>query len=148
MKLIKCKVYIDRTGNLTSYSGGYPAGWDAPRIPFILYLYKSEDEGQEANGRIYQWVIACVPDDTYDVLIKSNQSQAITNTEAIQWSDKYMPRKEWIKDQSLVLKSIIKKIRNLSLTQSEIDTLDPDKGTGLAWSKSAVEIWRDYGVSI
>jgi len=144
MKVIKVKVYYTQDAQGTHYGGGYPPEWDAQRIGFIVYCQKDRDQ----KGT-FQWVLATVPDDLYQKMIKNKERCfPVTKEEAIELGNKFRPKREVITDQYRIMKILLKKTRGEKLTPQEEKAIDPDHPErGVNRTKSVEEIWKEQGVT-
>lgn len=145
MKIIKAKVFVDVQADKKVYSGGYPA-WENVG-PYDYLLYTNEVLTDE-NGKTYEWVIACVTDEAHDKMIQDDRCFALTNIEALQFSDTYTPKKRRILDENKVAQVLEKFTKGEAITQADRDNVNPDKRNGIGWTKQAVDIWRDKGIII
>lgn len=146
MKLLKAKVKITHNDGATQYT--YPQIWlnNKERIPSILYPKDRTDELVEGNA-LYQVVFPVVPDDLYDEFLKLPEFSIPSQAEVQSYTDKHLPKREVMQDESKVLSLLAKVGRGNALTQQEKDALDPAHPTkGLGMSKDFVEICNDYGV--
>lgn len=143
MKVIKAKVYYKKIDNRTTYSGGYPKCWQAEKIPLVLYA----DTGTESDGRTFQNVLAIVPNDLYEVMIKDNNCFPVSKEEAIAIGNQYRPQVDKVVDMDKVLKILAKSARGEKLSVEETNALDPNHPEiGINKSASFEEICNRFNV--
>jgi len=148
MKLIKVKVYVNKSGGTVNYGQGYPPEWSYVKYNDFL-VYDHGNTQVDANGD-FEWVIACVDDAAYNEMIKNtDRCFAIDAVEAKAESDRITPKKKVINDPDKVVSIVDKLSNSQSLSVTELKSLDPnDTETGVKWAKNAEEIWRDKGILI
>jgi len=121
-KIIKAKVYVKRTSQGTSYSGGYPIGLATNKTIWLA----EGDDGKDSKGT-YVIKLAIVLDNSIaNTAIATGQAWEVGKTEANEFGRKLIPQKVKMTDGQKVAQILDKQAKGGTLTQKEMDTLDPD----------------------
>lgn len=150
MKILKAKIYVDRSGGNTTYI--YPQEWldNKEKFPSILYPSDRTDDGVDAKGT-FQYVYPIMDDTTADMLIAKYADEFTTTSlpEVTAYADKHAPKKTVINDQQKVITLMAKALLGGTLevlTKEEKDALDPKKSTnGIVETPAWTDIITQYG---
>lgn len=147
MRIIKAKVYIDRSTGNTTYR--YRQEWldNKTNFPTVLYPKDRTDDGLDNNG-IFQYVYPMMDDATATLLLSKYplEFSVTTLSEVTAYSAKHVPQTTIINDQIKVLMLISKTVLGTALTQLEKDALDPTKSTdGVITTPPWTDLITQYG---
>jgi len=120
-KILQIRIKRDSFPGSTKYT--YPAQYDAKKIQVLCY-----EDGAETLSRNdgYQYCIGVVSDTDAPQFLVSTDIVEITRLNAIIKGRRWRPQINKITDDGEVTRIIIKKMNNETLTQREINALNPD----------------------
>jgi hypothetical protein len=128
MKVLKAKIYVDRSQGNTTYT--YPQEWldNKEKFPSILYPADRTDDATDVGGT-YQFVYPIMDDATADALLAKYPDSFFSTSlaEVSAYAEKHAPQTTVINNQTKVLTLIAKTVIGQTLTQLEKDALDPTK---------------------
>ena len=123
-KILRVKAMLTVSGVNTHYN--YPPEYDAEKIKVLCYEHVGDKAAIVARGQTFEWLIGVVSDEDAPNFLKSDNITEMTQQQAIVSGRKWRPQVEVITDQGRVLSILAKSVRGETLTQEDIDGIDPE----------------------
>lgn len=149
MVILKVKIKRNQTSSGTKYT--YPPEYDPRKIQVLCYESMLPENYAEvvSRGNKDEYLIGCVSDGDADVFLKSKDIQEISETEAKILGEAWTRRATKITDPEKVIAVLAKSVRGETLTQTEKDSIDPNKpDSGIILSKSFTECLDELKIKI
>lgn len=149
MKILKIKIKRNQNSTGTHYT--YPFGYDATKIHILCYESMLPENYNQivAKGNTEELMIGVVKDEDIFSFLQSSDAIEITETEALLLGTQWTKQTEIITSSDVVLTVLAKVARNVTLTQTEKNAIDPNNSElGINLSRSFQDELIEYKMKL